>query len=83
MDKESMIERVARALSATKAWGEFDMQSPAWQQAHRDMARLVIQVMREPTDAMMEAPPDIAGENPGLSEIWRAMIDAALEKSDA
>lgn len=74
---ETMIERVARALSATQGmyWTE-----------HLRAARAAIEAMREPTDRMLDA--GVAAntvELPSGGQIivavdpaWDAMIDAAL-----
>lgn len=76
-----MIERIARAIHATKD----DMTVYPWWHGNVDqcrlsraLARAAITAMREPTDGMV-----IAGchhENLGdMAGRWQAMIDKALE----
>ncbi len=71
-----MIDRVACALS--DALADFPEMGEG---RFPRLARTAIQAMREPTEAMMEAPPPIAGENPGVREIWQDMIDEALKRT--
>ena len=75
-----MVERVARAIS-----GGDDPANVL--EIHRHRAKLAIEAMREPTEAMVDA-----GRNEPVShswgsggefitdpdEVWQAMIDAAL-----
>lgn len=82
-----MVERVARAISAER-WNrpeQFDMESDAWRDAHRDMARAAIAAMREQTEAMTSAADAEANRYYGNAHellfpdhAWRIMIDAAL-----
>lgn len=72
----SMIERVAKAISAAQT------QTPDMWQAFLPEARAAIEAMREPTEEMVwshEVPhygPDEA------REAWRAMIDAAMKETN-
>lgn len=79
---DSMIERVALALLRTAEWSSF------WSIVEaRAMARAAIQVMRDPTDAMMadgaETLPDYEPGTHDAALCWRAMIDAALSEDGA
>jgi hypothetical protein len=92
-----MVERVARALAVADgkdpdapAWiklpgGPYGL---CWRDQYADKARLAIRVMREPTDMMVVAAerfvvydPDTEGLNEHSDDLWRAMIDRALEES--
>lgn len=71
-----MIERVARALARHSYLGE-----TGWMFfVHRGIAIDVIKAMREPTDAMVNAgwKSDLDRDTP--SELYNAMIDAALNE---
>ena len=70
-----MIERVAKAIDKTSQ--ERGHRIPAT--AMRHLAVAAIEAMREPTDAMINAP---SGEE-YYETIWKEMIDAALDKVDA
>ncbi len=60
-----MIKRVATVIAGARI----------------DMARAVIEAMREPTAAMIDASPYLGPEAEGTpSEVWRAMIDTALKE---
>jgi hypothetical protein len=78
-----MVERVARAMY--KGCDD-DARHPTWDEVDHAFhnlwlraARIGIAAMREPTEAMLEASPPIAGENPSKYEIWQAAIDEALK----
>lgn len=74
-----MVERVARAIAETRAYGV------GWEER---LARAAIAAMREPTEAMQVAEGiDTLGCKARLGEylddwdaagVWQAMIDAAL-----
>ena len=90
------VEEVARALSASDGanWDAKtdsetangctpDEQRDYW----REKARAAIGAMREPTEAMVLAGYNAlmewdarTGEDYGIGEVWRAMIDAALSE---
>ena len=70
-----MIERVARAMVAPHA--PPNMQYEKWVEALHH-ARLAIEAMREPTEAMITARFNVLGQG-GKAE-WEAMIDAALKE---
>jgi len=65
----TMIKRVAGAIIASANRRDSD----------EDMARAAIAAMREPTPQMLKA----SGGWLDTPEIWQAMIDAALEGTDA
>jgi hypothetical protein len=80
-----MIERIARALFAEE-WGDagnFDNESDDGRNYWRRNARVVLTVLREPTEAMIQAAHNAAGnvlEYPNIPIlIWQAMIDEALK----
>lgn len=56
---------------APKQWSEIG--EPAWKE-YRAQARMVLVVMREPTEAMCAA----VSWGPALEADWRKMVDAAL-----
>lgn len=66
-----MIERMAKAMQASKAW-------PAVFQAGaaRELARVALVTIREPTDSMASALGDQWGS--GALADWQTMIDEAL-----
>lgn len=83
-----MVERVAKAIAAdeSRTWSEMDGVEVAM---YFSFARAAIAAMREPTEAMANAP-DVyrAGAVGGhfdvctptdYAKIWQAMIDAAIE----
>lgn len=93
-----MIERVARALADYRLSRMFDdwAEKPErdgvldlFHKRHRveldDMARVAIESMRKPTEAMIEAgytqTPD--WDDASDEDVWRAMIGAALEPACA
>jgi hypothetical protein len=75
MSEDSMIERVARALSEAGAASDWDHAAAA--------ARAAIEAMREPTEAMVDAASAAAQKPTGwhmvYRNIYRAMIDTALK----
>ncbi len=79
-----MLERVAKALQ--KAHYERGRGiAPDWDaidRFEREMwffsARAAMVAMREPTEAMKLAPPDINFHPEEAAQAWRAMLDAAL-----
>ena len=91
MPDRTMIERVAITLCPSAFTGGCSSKNAQGAEQARALAsaRAVIAVMREPTEAMMEAKAvddgggktDVDGYLDYLSadNIWRAMIDAALE----
>lgn len=80
----SMIERVARAIWNIRREEE-DRCDMALEEVGRDHsvwaeARAAIEAMREPTDLMGGAlPSDYRPGSHSATQIWRAMIDAALK----
>lgn len=87
-----MVERVARALcrydgyDPDKIVGVRPLQSPQWD-LYRKRARAAIEVMREPTEEMVEAA-ELAGGMAGWDHIgkrlrnaWSAAIDVAIKKA--
>ena len=69
-----MVERIAQALCEAQDC-DWDRLNDGARHIWRCDARLMLQAMREPTEAM-EQMAIHAGGNPGLT--WKAMIDAAL-----
>jgi hypothetical protein len=67
-----MIERVAKVLATT------DGNPDAWPQ-YSDEARMVIQAMRKPTDAMVGAGAGALLDENSIT-VWQRMIDEALEE---
>ncbi|CAM5769829.1 hypothetical protein [Bosea minatitlanensis] len=77
----TMIERVARALAAMEYGEDVD---DVWE-THIPHARAAIAAMREPTGGMGEAAERWADKSSYYLEmdpadVWRAMIDVALEE---
>lgn len=79
-----MVERVAIAIFEACPYKDsqnFQDHDDRYKHNVRSYARAAIEAMREPTDAMSLGLPD--GYKPGshsATQIWRAMIDAALGK---
>lgn len=89
-----IVERVARALCDEDLWQcggsdgtRLNPAMPNWHH-YRKQARLTIEAMREPTEAMCEAGATYyhdnyqtghAKEQTAAPDIWRAMIDEALK----
>lgn len=84
-----MIERVAKAI--VEKLNEIEGGGTSWDEAGHEMkesmfplARAVIEAMRDPTTAMLEAEPEDDGEFSKENSIfharqfWQAMIDEAL-----
>lgn len=71
-----MVQRVARALARLE--GHEDL--PTLQAAYEQRARVAIEAMREPTDAMKwgRAWDECAGGTAPVF-VWKEMISAALE----
>lgn len=68
-----MIERVAKAISAKI--GDQDWRDSIY------LAKAAIEAMREPTQNMMNGTAGLRGD-PSDPEIYRAMIDAALQSDN-
>jgi len=88
---ESMVERVARAICENEhnLWSETP---PDVQGIYLDLARISIEAMREPTDAMIDAGVAMAlqalvhgqgGWSAYIADLHRQMIDAALNEQIA
>jgi hypothetical protein len=73
-----MIDRVADAIGEvlSKDRGGFCLVITTEEQ-RIELARAVIEEMREPTDSMCDSPAD-AGNASRAKAIWKAMIDEAL-----
>lgn len=70
-----MIERVARAIDeASQPPGQKD-----YKVLMKNAARAAIEAMREPTMDMESAASNWQGAQMTYSDVWRAMIDAALK----
>jgi len=75
-----MIERVAIAQAGTR-WDSFDEEH---KNAARDLARIAIEAMREPTEAMVKDGSSFVWfegrtfEYEDVTTTYQAMIDAAL-----
>jgi hypothetical protein len=72
MPDQSLIERVARAISGADG---------AFTQAEIETARAVLTSMREPTARMCKAPLGPWREGFGPAVLYRIMIDAALDEA--
>lgn len=75
----SMIERVGKALCAPTA-GDWENQSDAGKGWWRDLARIAIEEMVNPTENMIDHGV-VASERQSVSTIYRAMITAALKEN--
>ena len=75
-----MMERVARDMARIAEREGF---LGTFANVSNEMARAAIEAMRQPTDKMRWSIPRRFGELSyrDVGDIWRAMIDAALEKS--
>lgn len=76
----TMRERLARAVETAKA--EWRKQAHCYVAPEFDpppdlLADAILAELENPSEAMVEAPPPVAGENPGPEEIFKAMIAAA------
>ena len=76
-----LVERIARVLAGAalssnaegsdpSAGGKIDL---AWRE-HRGQALAVLHTLREPDEAMAAA---------GDTEVWRRMVETAIERADA
>ena len=85
-----MIERVAKAIvekiNELEGYGtSWEDAPPEQREAMYPLARAVMEAIREPTAAMLEAEPDDDGEFSKENSIfharqfWQAMIDEALK----
>jgi hypothetical protein len=63
-----IMDRVAKAIRDTAFEGG----------GSREIARAVIEAMREPTEEMRDAATHVEGVAEYFGEVWRAMIDEAL-----
>lgn len=89
-----MIDRVAKSLYARRnpQLGDWDLRPPGWKNEYRDLARVAITAMREPTDEILDSGSGASNTYPAMppgfekepvhrfvvTQMWRAMIDAAL-----
>jgi hypothetical protein len=71
-----MIERVAAALKQRARLHQITILVEA---DAMDLAKAAIEAMREPTEAMKLAPPDVNFGPEDAAFAWKQMIDAALE----
>ena len=71
-----MIQRVARALAQLEGHENL----PTLQSAYEQRARVAIEAMREPTEAMLDAGPRSLGGCWPDDPCWSRMISAALEE---
>ncbi len=83
-----MIERVAKALFEDE-WDDkssepWESANPGERKAWLRSARVAMEAMREPTDLMGNGLNNLPGEyragSHSASDVWRVMIDAALEE---
>jgi len=76
-----MVERVARAMFEDDQF-DYEPKMPTWEETgvreeYRRKARIAIEAMREPTEAMIDR--GLAWPNSFVKTgVWLAMIDAAL-----
>lgn len=85
-----MVDRVARALAANPALGDYDevpvdevFSRPRYahlKQMYERQARAAIQAMRDPTEVMVRKGEDAMPFGGPMRQGYRAMIDAALEE---
>jgi hypothetical protein len=73
-----LVKRVARAIAKAANPMPWDMLDEDAVRSYHLQARAAIAAMREPTEAMIEAVPDVMT----ASEAWQAMIDAALSPGE-
>lgn len=86
-----MLERVAAAIRMAALHAGIDKPARDWssegeaiKMTYREIARAALAAIREPTNGMLVAAVDGFGKIPDLrddldlSEVWYAMIDAAL-----
>ncbi|MEZ2132438.1 MULTISPECIES: hypothetical protein [unclassified Sinorhizobium] len=74
----TMIERVARAIMEDSGGGR-DRPDFNWRY-YESAARAAIEAMREPTEDMRIAGCQETWLDPSVDDIYRAMIDAALQE---
>lgn len=92
---ETMVERVARAMASEAGEGWWVFPDPEEAEATEKVwmvrARIALSAMREPTEAMKEAgaeagdwvePADDDHDRAFAGEVFRAMIDTALQEQD-
>ncbi len=72
-----MVERVRAAIQA-EIWPS-DHEGAFWTQELEGAARAAIGAMREPTQAMLDCQMTYLSSDLGYDEMYRRMIDAALE----
>lgn len=71
------VERAARALALSQSGVDcFDDLEPEAQANAIETVRAVLQAIREPNVAMVDA--GWAVQDNSMTEVWQAMIDAAL-----
>lgn len=81
---DTPLRRIARALVKSQSGvDDFDALDAEMQDSLLRDARAVLEAIREPSEAIMDAGADVIGSTLALHdgpEIWRAMIDAALSE---
>ena len=95
MAEMSMVEKVAKAMAAAESGPEgsalFSIHWDEFGDGYLDSARVAIEAMREPTDAMLDDGRDRANDyldcgcyasQETAGECWKAMIDAALNSKE-
>jgi hypothetical protein len=76
-----MVERVAGALFEAARGIKWEYADAANRGGFLTEARAAIATMREPTEAMIDECPYLGCEAEGSpTEIWQAMIDAAMKE---
>jgi spore cortex formation protein SpoVR/YcgB (stage V sporulation) len=83
MARTEVIERVARVLTRKVGARVFGAEHADWYEnnywlRYLDDARAVIEVLRDPTDAMLKDGHEARTSTGDGEKIWQAMIDAAL-----
>ena len=80
-----MLERIARALEPTAfkkteslPWNEMDLEAEATVIQARIDARIAVQTIREPSEAMMRAAGEAVGPH-HAKRIWQAICDEILK----
>lgn len=74
-DRETLVERVARALAGARGEPE------NWSR-YRKEARAAIAAMRTPTQEMLEAAGEGLIDYSDINHDWRVMVDAALAEQE-
>jgi predicted ester cyclase len=76
-----MVEQMVRAMYAKNYYDQWPGSlSYVEREVFYRSARAALEAMREPSEAMVSAAPDLRDVDFYPTDVWRAMIEAALEK---